>query len=239
MVSNDFYRAFYPDSSKSGTIFFYSMIHRQLKPTMVALNLGAGPGPEDEHHKLREYVSRVIAVDIDAAVVNNPDVDEAHVITSTSPLPLDSSSIDVIVSDYVFEHVEHPNVFLKEAFRVLKPGGRFFFRTPNLTHYVSLFSFFTPHSVHRLLANRMRGLPTEAHDPYPTFYRMNRPATLRSLATEAGFSRCDFSMIEGEPSYLLFNTFAFLMGVAYERLVSSQRLLEPFRANIIGYLGKE
>jgi len=239
MVSDQIYRAFYPDEGRSGTRFFYSLIKGHVTQSMVALDLGAGPGPVDDVRKLRGLVGRLIAVDIDKDVLGNPDVDEAHVISASAALPFESSTVDVIVSDYVFEHVENPSYFLREAGRVLKPGGRLYFRTPNLLHYVAMFSYLTPQVVHELLANRMRGLPTGSHDPYPTFYRMNRPATLRSLGCEAGFGVCEISMIEAEPSYMRFNTVPFLMGVGYERLVNAHPMFGTFRANIIGFLGKD
>jgi hypothetical protein len=45
-------------------------------------------------------------------------------------------------------------------------------------------------------------------------------------------------MFEGEPSYLMFNSLAFLMGVAYERAVNATPLLEGLRANIMGKVVK-
>jgi hypothetical protein len=48
----------------------------------------------------------------------------------------------------------------------------------------------------------------------------------------------EFLMVEAEPSYLMFNTLAFLMGVAYERAVNRAEWLQGLRANIFGSLVK-
>ena len=46
-------------------------------------------------------------------------------------LPFRDASVDVVVSMQVLEHVVHPIEMLKEAFRILKPGGHFFLTCEN------------------------------------------------------------------------------------------------------------
>jgi hypothetical protein len=92
--------------------------------------------------------------------------------------------------------------------------------------------------MHTMLANRMRGLPAEAHEPWPTFYRMNCRRAIRQAAIKAGFREIDLLMVEGHPSYLMFHIVPFMAGVAYERLVNSIELLASLRANIFGRLVK-
>jgi SAM-dependent methyltransferase len=48
-----------------------------------------------------------------------------------SPLPFPDASFDVVVSNQVIEHVSLPDTYIKEARRVLKPGGIFFVVTPD------------------------------------------------------------------------------------------------------------
>jgi 2-polyprenyl-3-methyl-5-hydroxy-6-metoxy-1,4-benzoquinol methylase len=141
---------------------------------------------------------------------------------------------DTVYCDYVLEHVERPEGFLLEVFRVLKPGGAFFFRTPNLWHYVSLAARLLPHGVHARVANKARGLGAGAHEPYPTWHRMNTRRTLRGLCAEAGFRELDMVLFEGEPSYLMFSSLSFLAGVAYERAVNASPRFARLRANIMG-----
>jgi SAM-dependent methyltransferase len=45
-------------------------------------------------------------------------------------IPLRDDSLDAIISTSVLEHVRHPERFLAEALRVLKPGGRLFVHVP-------------------------------------------------------------------------------------------------------------
>ena len=182
-------------------------------------------------------VGRVIGVDIDPIVMSNTDLDAAHV-TDGVTQPFMNDFFDLAYADFVLEHVEHPSAFLSEIHRVLKPRAPFFFRTPNLWHYVALISASTPHWVHRLVANPARGMTKDAHEPWPTFYRLNSKRVVKRTAREAGFSRCELRLVEAEPSYLMFNNLAFLVGVAYERLVNGHNALSGFRANIFGKLVK-
>jgi SAM-dependent methyltransferase len=204
---------------------------------MRILNLGAGPPTGNAVRTLRGEVSCVVGADPDPAVLHNCELDEARVIEG-GRLPFPDDSFDLAYADYVLEHVEHPREFLAEARRVLKPGAALFFRTPNRCHYVALIARATPHSFHVLVANRARGLPPEAHDPWVTFYRLNGAGQIQRAARAAGFVSCELRLFEPEPSYLMFSAPAFLLGVAYERLVNATDLLSGLRANIFGKLVK-
>src|SRR5262249_52920731 len=145
-------------------------------------------------------VLEVVGADIDPCVLKNPELDVA-VLIDRDRLPLDDASFDLVISDYVLEHVEHPTKFFAEIYRVLRPGGNYFFRTPNIYHYVTLISLMTPHWLHMLIANRVRRLSPDAHEPWPTWYRLNSRSRIRKLAHASGFTTMELRMVETEPSY--------------------------------------
>lgn len=233
MVSQKFYSYFYPDNSKSGTIKFYNWIWQHIDDSANVLNLGAGPSAGDPIRCFKGKVAKVVGADIDPEVVKNTDLDEAHVLTNNR-LPFEDNSFDLVLCDYVLEHIENPEEFLLEVKRVLKPGKSFFFRTPNNKHYITLISRLTPHFVHLLIANKARGLPKESHDPYKTHYKMNSTNVLGKLSVNSGFSKSELQLVEAEPSYFMFNSAVFLLGVGYERLVNKFEELSFLRANIFG-----
>jgi SAM-dependent methyltransferase len=230
-------RRFYSDGSRDGTAAFYGWLRQHLNREVVLLNIGAGPETKDPKRILRGEVRTVIGIDIDPIVLTNRELDQAFIINS-SRFPLKNAQFDFAYADYVLEHVEHPATLLAEVLRVLKPGGSFFFRTPNHLHYVSMISRATPHWFHRLVANRIRGLPQDVHDPWPTFYRANSARRIKGLAKQAGFSNVEMRMFEAEPSYLVFSRLAFALGIAYERSVNAVPGLHILRANIFGKLTK-
>lgn len=199
------------------------------------LNVGAGRSPDNKIRSLRGEVQKVIGADIDSEVLNNEDLNEAFIIKNDT-LPFEDNTFDLAWADFVFEHVEKPEVFLKEVCRVLKPGASFFFRTPNKHHYVSLIARLTPHWFHNLIANKARGLSNEAHEPYPTYHRLNSKKDITTYSKLSGFREIELRFVEAGPSYLMFHTVPFLVGVLYERIANSSDRLAGIRANIFGRL---
>jgi SAM-dependent methyltransferase len=196
------------------------------------LNVGAGPTPEPALRRLRGEVGHLVGVDVDAVVMSNEDLDEAHVSDGVS-LPFSDGEFDFAYSDWTVEHVEKPVPFLREVRRVLKPGGGFFFRTTNRGHYVTAVAAHTPHWFHRLVANHVRDLTKEDHEPWPTYYRMNSPTAVRRSLREGGFEDIEVELIEPYPVYLVFNPLAFGIGIAYERLVNRWQWPSRFRLILI------
>jgi SAM-dependent methyltransferase len=203
----------------------------------VLLNLGAGPATDDGIRSFRGEVARVVGADIDPCVLENDECDEAHVINGEI-LPFEENRFDIVVSDFVLEHLASPEPFLREVRRVLKPGGSFFFRTPNKYHYVATIARLTPHWFHELVANWAQGAPSGSHEPYPTYYRINSVENVKRFARMTGFTKVELELLEHEPSYLVFHVLPFLAGVVYERLVNRFENLAWLRVNILGRLEK-
>jgi SAM-dependent methyltransferase len=220
-----------------GSSRFFDKIKAVVDANSHVLNLGAGPQTNDARIIKPGSCKWLVGADIDRVVLENRELDEGRVITD-GRLPFDDNCFDGVFSVFVLEHVEHPRQFLGEVHRVLKPGGRYFFRTPNIYHYVTLTARLTPHAFHEWVANPARGLKAEAHAPWPTFFRMNSRAKLKTLAHDSGLEITRLDMIEGHPAYLMFNGAAFLGGMAYERLVNAGHALEFLRCNIQGELRK-
>lgn len=236
MIKKTLFRKFYPDDSKNGTIKFYQWLREGLNSENVVVNIGAGLTSKDKIRSLKGEVKKVIGLDIDPEVLKNQDLDEAHIIKDT--MPLKDCSVDMAWSDYVLEHIEKPEVFLREVHRILKPGTSFFFRAPNLFHYVSVIAKLTPHFIHDLIASPARGLAKGGHEPYKTYHRMNTQTSILKHAKIIGFRTIELKYIEAEPSYLKFHWISFYLGVFYERMVNKYEFLRCFRSNIFGRLQK-
>lgn len=230
-------KKFYPDPSKDGTLIFYNWIREYSKKDYVVLNFGAGREVDRRVRSLNGEVRKVIGVDVDECVLNNKDLDEAYVIENDT-LPFPDNFFDMAIADFVVEHLQEPMPILKEIIRVMKPSSSFFFRTPNKFHYVSMIAKATPHWFHKLVANRVRNLPNDSHEPHQTFYRLNSTQQILSASRLVGFKNIEIRLVEAEPSYLVFHPFAFLLGVTYERLVNCSNSLSFLRANILCRLEK-
>ncbi len=219
-----------------GTSRFGDFIRPHLRPEFRILDLGAGegkPGPINFNGEVRT----VIGIDRDSCIAKNSRIDHA-VIGLAERLPFRAESFDLVLSDWLVEHLVQPEAAATEIFRILKPAGVFAFRTGNLRHYSYAIAAITPHWFHRMVANRVRGLPQDQGDPYPTYYRMNTRARVRRYLEGAGLVEEEIAMVEAEPSYLMFSVPSFLLGVAYERVVNHTPTLSALRACIFACFRK-
>jgi SAM-dependent methyltransferase len=212
----------------NGTARFFDLVtsHAPERPSILEI----GAGPTNPASSFLASLGDLTGLDVSAEVKENCDLQSAHVYDG-GIFPFASHSFDLCVSNFVLEHVADPATHFREVARVLKPGGKYCFRTPNLWHYIPLAARLTPHSLHLKLANRLRGLDESAHDPWPTVYRANSLPTLKRLRSAAGLAAVECNLVESEPSYGRSSAFLFFPMMMYERLVNSMDLLWKFRIN--------
>ena len=149
-------------------------------------------------------------------------------------LPAEDASLDALVATQVYEYVPDMPKALREAFRVLKPGGHFVARTPNRWHYVPFIAQATPLCLHKYI-NYMRG--RAMCDTFKTYYRANSSRRITALAEEVGLTVAEIGLHEGKPEYLRFNGLAYMLGIGYQR-VASTRTFAGIRPLLIFYLVK-
>jgi SAM-dependent methyltransferase len=193
-------------SRVDGTVQFYGRVNALVSSRSVVLDFGAGRGAAFDNAEapfrqnlrdLRGRVRKVIGVDIDTAVKQNPSLDEALLINDDGTIPMPDASVDVIVSDYVFEHLSDPTLAARELSRVLRSGGWLCVRTPNRYGYVPIASHLTPD---RLKTRVLLGAQKDRKeiDHFKTYYRLNTPRVLREAFP-------DFQMThyfwDAEPAY--------------------------------------
>jgi SAM-dependent methyltransferase len=142
-----------------------------------------------------------------------------------------------VLCRYVLEHVEDPAQFFANVRRVLKPGGRFLFLTPNLWHPLAVLSRLLPVAAKRFLLRWAKG--TEEEQVFPTCYRANSPPRLARLAKHHGLETRTLLAKEFVPSgYLDFSIVGYFCAWAYFGLVRRTGWESHFGAQIIGVLQK-
>lgn len=183
---------------RDGNIQFYGRVQallHDLDDSATILEFGAGRGVAAEDsvayrrslQELRAPGRTVIGVDVDAVVLTNPRLDRAAIIDPvTGILPLDDASVDLIVSDFTFEHVSDARTAATELGRVLRPGGWICARTPNKWGYIAVGARIVPNRLH-VAALRVLQPSKAAEDTFPTRYRMNTRRDLKTLFPEPGY----------------------------------------------------
>jgi len=186
------YENAYPEVSAGGftrvdgTLQFYVRVNALLKPDMHVLDFGAGRGRVASSGKpmhaqlcdLRGKVTRVTGIDVDEAVYENPMLHEA-IVFDGGRIPLPEHSVDLVLSDHVFEHIPDPAHTASELDRVLKPGGWICARTPHSLSMVAIAGRLAPNRFHARLLRKVQPNQREDRDVFPTLYRLNTKAALR------------------------------------------------------------
>jgi SAM-dependent methyltransferase len=168
------------------SVDFFLRVNALLEPEMTVVDLGAGRGRSllgeeiitRRLRRLQGKVRKVIGIDIDSAIAEHPYLDERHVVGVGDAYPLCSESVDLIVCDWVLEHVADPESFVREIQRIVKPGGWFCARTPNRWGYVGIATNLVPNSLHTGVLSRVWPERAEA-DVFPTAYKMNTRRAIR------------------------------------------------------------
>ena len=216
---------YYPESEfggfsrVDGTMAFFQRVQSLAGPEMTALDVGCGRGaaaerfeknPWEKCRLLKGVCRKVIGIDVSPAGQDNPMIDEFRRIEGDR-WPVDTASIDLLVSDAVLEHIPEPDVYFSECSRVVKSGGIICLRTTNRWGYASIVSSIVPNSMHAKVISMVQPGRT-AEDVFPTCYRANTIRSVRRLMNAHHFKGCVYRHI-AEPNYLGFSRWLYAIGV--------------------------
>jgi SAM-dependent methyltransferase len=210
-------------SRLDGTVQFYFRVNALLSADMTVLDLGAGRGLLAEYpvaavrelYMLRGKVKEVVGVDIDPAVKSNPSLDRA-LIYDGKTIPLPDGSVDLIVSDHTFEHLDEPAIAAAEIARVLKPGGWVCARTPYILSLLAVASSLAPNRSHARLLAAIQPERKEI-DVFPTRYRLNSFRALRRYFPGTQWEHFSYTW-SPEPAYFFGSGFVFALNLVYDAI---------------------
>lgn len=110
-------------------IIAYESVLPYINGDVLEVGVGEGYGAQ----LLKKNANSYTGIDKFEAL-NKDNLTDIKFIQMTIPpfTGLTDNSFDVVVSFQVIEHIEDDSLFIKEIFRVLKPGGKFICTTPNI-----------------------------------------------------------------------------------------------------------
>jgi len=142
-------------------------------------------------------------------------------------MDIEDSSVDLVISRSVLEHLEDVESVYREINRILRPGGHFLFLVPNLLDYVSLISYLIPNKYHKVIVSKLSGRAQE--NVFPTYYRSNTKRSITKLAGKTGYKVNCLEYYGQYPYMLEFNGLAFFLGVLYDKAISKYKCLQCLR----------
>ena len=175
-------------STNDGTIDFYLRIRTLVNKNKKVVDLGAGKGlwfNDKKNIKIRKSIQHLkkdakylYAIDIDQAVLKNKS-SHKNLLMKQGIIPLKTHSIDIIICDWVFEHIENPSPFFKEVDRILKKGGTLCARTPHKFNFASIASQITEGSpLKEWLLNKAQPKRSKY---FKSFYRLNTKKKIKKI----------------------------------------------------------
>jgi SAM-dependent methyltransferase len=93
---------------------------------MIKLNIGCGTTILKDH--------------INVDVFDFPGIDKKHDLNKY-PYPFKDNYADEILASHVIEHLNEPDVCVKELYRMLKPGGKLIIKVPYFGHSLAYSSW--------------------------------------------------------------------------------------------------
>jgi SAM-dependent methyltransferase len=96
----------------------------------VVLDAGAGSQRYKEFFTNSIYLAQEHPI----AGAQNHKIRVYDILSDVKYIPLNDNCVDVVLSTSTLEHMEFPDLFFKEAYRVLKPGGKLYINVPFVYH---------------------------------------------------------------------------------------------------------
>jgi SAM-dependent methyltransferase len=210
----------------------YNDIYDRIAAVCVegtTLEIGGGIG----QFKMR--FPSVIATDIQSA----PWLD---LVTDAQNLPFAAGSIANIVMVDVLHHIEFPLLLLREAERVLRPGGRLIMVEPAITWGSSLFYRLFHHEPVRMNADPLTvGKPNAMRDPYesnqaiPTLLASRERERLAKLLPSLRSIRTDWFSLWVYPLSGGFKSWSLLSDRAGSFILALEKKFEPVFGRFLAF----
>lgn len=214
---------------------FYQWLDEESASGKVLLNVGCGS--KSVLLPLYPNFSKVIGVDVDEqAVSRHQDLTE-RLVGSVENIPLPKSSVDIVVAEWVLEHLPNPDRVFKEISRVLKPGGHFIFLTPNLASPMimagKILNFLLGEKKISQLVLFFTGRPEE--ETFRHYYLANSKSPLQNFGLSAGLALGKLELVPGLPGYCRWSRILLWLSLK----LSSLKIIKPWRIYWVGKFEKK
>ena len=131
---------------------------------------------------------KITGIDISKKQLDRNEIISEKICGDIQTYPLEKESFDMIISWFVFEHLDHPEKAMQQFIQALKPNGLIILAMPNLWSVKGIITKFTPHVFHIWYYRYVAKIKTSGKNdmfPFKTFLKsVISPNNMKQLAVE-------------------------------------------------------
>jgi len=235
MNKQNFYRSKYqtlnPHWRESSQIYHDLILDNTDKDTHI---LDVGCGHSTLLMDIYQKTPHTYGIDPDLNAVNRNTYIKNVEKSFVEKMPFKDNFFDIVVCAWVLEHLIDPIAAFKEIHRVLKPGGKVVFLTPNAWNYNVWIIRLVPERFHDFFTKKLYGRMD--NDTFPKQYRVNSPKRVEAVLSDTNFKK-EKLIVNGDPSYISFDDITFLFAILIEKILNL-KLLKKAKVHLIGVYKK-
>lgn len=235
MNKQEFYRQKYQKlkpSWKDSLMFYKEIIDQNVHQNTRILDIGCGHA--DFLETIYIKTPNTYGIDPDKNAIEKNTIIRNKVVGFADNLPFKDNFFDLVVSAWVLEHLKNPKKAFKEIYRILKPGGKVIFLTPNVWNYNVWMIRIVPDRFHDFFTRKL--YDRQENDTYPKQYKINSIKKIDKTLLPIGFKKFQL-ILNSDPSYISFNKPFFKFACLLEKLMDA-KFLNFAKVHLIGVYQK-
>lgn len=213
--------------------FFKLYLQKYITPESRILDVGCGHQAFGaEHYKVAKWR---VGVDPNKEALDSNTLMDEKILSDIEHMPDFAEKFDVVISQFVLEHIATPDEVVKKVAEACESGGYFIFMTSNIYSPLILISKFTPTFMKQLLKKHFLGV--DERDTFPTKYKVNSMAKLDYYLTKHEFRKVEVRMV-GVLTYFSFNKAVLFAKSWLDKITDPFRFFDRFKTHIVGVYEK-
>jgi len=196
---------------------FRDAIRGSIREGALVLDAGAGERCIYADRSLRVIGSDMLARDLK----NNPDIKFAVVSDLERDFPFGPNSLDAVTACYFVEHIQDSEKFIRNAARVLRPGGRLFLLFP--CRYAP-FAIINRMISNRLTVKMLHWFVEGSHGGFPATYNNCWPSRMREILKRNGLRVIGTEVCFYQSHYYASFLPVYLCSLVYDMLMKALNL---------------